>query len=312
MIPKVLVATWRDGVFVIDAERREHELSGCQVQGVTTDGRGGVLAIVDGRILRSRDGEGEWTTLSTADGDLSCCVASNGHLYVGTDDARILRLTESAELVALHGFESIDGRETWFAGQALVDGRLLGPPLGVRSLSATADGALLANVHVGGIPRSIDGGTSWHPTIAIESDVHEVRAHPTRPNIVAAAAAMGLCMSSDGGKTWSIQQDGLHAPYCASVAFVDNEVLVCASEGHFASKGRIYRRPIDADVSLSAVVGGAPEWTEGIVDTHCLSVSGLHVAFADKAGNVYVSLDSGRSWSCWADDLRSPSSVHIL
>ena len=57
------------------------------------------------------------------------------------------------------------GKETWHAGTAVVDGRVVGPPLGVRSMAATCDGmALIANVRVGGIPRSTDGGVTWRPT----------------------------------------------------------------------------------------------------------------------------------------------------
>jgi photosystem II stability/assembly factor-like uncharacterized protein len=223
----------------------------------------------------------------------------------------VFRLDEDQSLAQLHGFDSVKGRETWTAGQALVDGRLVGPPLGVRSISAAPDGALLANVHVGGIPRSTDGGISWHPTIEVECDVHEVRAHSSRPGIAMAAAAAGLCSSRDGGATWRVEHEGLHARYCSAVAFVGDDVLVAASDSHFASKGRIYRRRIEEGGPLSAVLGDLPEWTDGIVDTHCIGVSGVHVAFADRAGNVYVSSDAGFSWSRAADQLPTPSSVLV-
>lgn len=309
--PSVLVATWSDGVFVVGDEGYSHELPGCSVRALTTDGRGGALAVVDGQTLRRRSSEGAWTTLATADGKLSCCVASKGNVYVGTDDAGLFCLTASNELVPLESFQAIEGRETWTAGQMLVNGQLMGPPLGVRSLSATSDGVLLANVHVGGIPRSTDAGASWHPTIAIETDVHEVRAHPHRPNIVAAAAAAGLCTSNDGGATWSVQRDGLHASYCSAVAFVDDDVWVATSQDHFAPRGRIYRRSIEGGSPLRPVADGLPEWTDGIVDTHCIGVSGSRVAFTDQAGNIYVSRDGGLSWSTWSYDLPPPSSIHL-
>jgi hypothetical protein len=106
----------------------------------------------------------------------------------------------------------------------VIDGQRVGPPLGIRSIAATADGAvLLANVHVGGVPRSTDGGATWQPTIAIDSDVHEVRAHPHRPGVVMAAAAIGLCTSRDGGVTWNVEQEGLHAAYCSAVAFAGDD-----------------------------------------------------------------------------------------
>ena len=63
----------------------------------------------------------------------------------------------------------------------------------VRSLTETSDHrALLANVHVGGIPRSGNGGASWAPTIDPDADVHQVRAAPTDRSLVLAAAAVGL------------------------------------------------------------------------------------------------------------------------
>ena len=96
----------------------------------------------------------------------------------------------------------------------------MGPPLGIRSMAATCDGAaLLANVHVGGVPRSTDAGLTWRPTIDIDSDIHQVCAHPTRPDIVIAAAAVGLCLSRDAGATWTIEQQGLHADHCSAVAW---------------------------------------------------------------------------------------------
>jgi hypothetical protein len=310
MLPTLLVATWRDGIFVVSEQGQQQELAGLSVQGLTTDGRGGALAIV-GNTLRRRSADGQWNILATADCSLSCCVVARDAVYVGTDTARVFRLDADQKLVQLHGFESVEGRETWFAGRALVDGEWLGPPLGIRSISATSDGTLLANVHVGGIPRSTDGGISWHPTIEIESDVHEVRAHPSRPDIVMAAAAAGLCSSRDGGATWRVHDEGLHDRYCSAVAFVGGDVLVAASEGHFASKGRIYRRAIEAEGPLSAVLGDLPEWTDGIVDTHCIGVSGERVAFADRGGNVYISTDACLSWSRAADQLAAPSSILV-
>ena len=100
-------------------------------------------------------------------------------------------------LSPIDGFDDIAGRDAWFAGWAVVNGQRLGPPLGIRSVAANSNGTILfANVHVGGIPRSIDGGRSWQPTIDINSDVHEVRTHQTDPDIVVAASAIGLCIAA--------------------------------------------------------------------------------------------------------------------
>jgi photosystem II stability/assembly factor-like uncharacterized protein len=138
-----------------------------------------------------------------------------------------------------------------------------------------------------------------------------VRAHPDRPGIVIAAAAIGLCTSRDGGVTWTVEQEGLHAPYCSAVAFAGDDILVSASVDHFATQGAVYRRPVDGHGPLAAIAGGLPAWTDGIVDTRCIAAHASAVAFADRKGNVYVSADSGRSWSRQADGLPPPSSVLI-
>jgi photosystem II stability/assembly factor-like uncharacterized protein len=239
-------------------------------------------------------------------------VAVGNVIYVGTDDARVLRVDETGEIEPLRGFEAVAGRSTWYAGSAVIDGQRVGPPLGIRSITVTADRkVLLANVHVGGIPRSADGGATWHPTIDIDTDVHEVRAHPIHPEIVIAAAAVGLCVSHDGGATWTVEHDGLHASYCSAVAFLGDDLVVAASTDHFATRGAIYRRPVGGGHSFEPV-GGLPRWIDGIADTHCIATQESTAAVADRGGNLWLSTDSGQTWFRDAEGLSAPSSVLIL
>jgi photosystem II stability/assembly factor-like uncharacterized protein len=309
----ILVATWADGLFAVTANGRAHELANQPVRGLASDGRGGALAIVGQHALMRRAPNGAWSAVATSEAEVSCCLAVRDAIYVGTDGARILRLCDgSGVLDPVGGFDNVSGRDSWFAGSAIVNGRLLGPPLGVRSLAATPDGGILfANVHVGGIPRSIDGGRTWQPTIDIMSDVHEVRAHPANPDIVVAAAAVGLCISRDSGATWAMEREGLHAPYCSAVAFSGDDILLSAAKDHFAAEGRIYRRSLWPDGPPVAIEGGMPAWTEGIVDTGCIATNGSSIAVADRGGNVHGSNDSGRSWSRRSTGLPAPSGVLI-
>ena len=311
--PIVLVATWQDGLFVVAGETVDQELRHESVRSLAPDGRGGALAIVNGRSLRRRAPDGVWSTIATTELDLSCCVAVGDVIYVGSDDARVLRVGADGELEQLRGFDAVADRESWYAGSAVINGQRVGPPLGIRSITATSDGAvLLANVHVGGIPRSTDGGATWHPTIAIDSDVHEVRAHQNRPGVVVAAAAVGLCASHDSGATWRVERAGLHASYCSAVAFAGDDVLVSASVDHFATQAAIYRRRVDSDDPLVAIAGGLPTWIDGIADTGCIAAHGSAAALADRKGNLYVSADVGRSWSRQTDGLPLTSSLLIV
>jgi len=312
MTRTVLVASWGDGLFVITDEHRRQELAGQPINALVPDGHGGALAIVSGHSLRRRTSSGEWLTLATSELQLACCAPVADAIYVGTDDARVLRVSEAGTVAQLRSFEAVAGRGTWYAGSAIINGQRVGPPLGIRSMAATADGCvLLANVHVGGIPRSTDGGATWQPTIDVDSDVHEVCAHHTDPNLVIAAAGIGLCVSRDGGATWDVEEDGLHASYCSAVAFLGDDMLVAASTDHFAAQGAVYRRPTGERRPFTPVGGGLPRWIDGIVDTRCIATRGSAAAVADGAGNLYVSTDAGRTWLRRASGLPPPSSVVI-
>ena len=311
--PTILVATWGDGLFAVTGDGRTQEIANRPVRGLAPDGRGGALAIVGRNSLRRRAPSGEWATVATSEFELSCCMTVRDSIYVGTDDARMLRLSHGGGVLdPIDGFDSVAGRDAWFAGSAIVNGQRLGPPLGIRSVAANSNGSILfANVHVGGIPRSMDGGRTWQPTIDINSDVHEVRAHQANPDIVVAAAAVGLCISRDSGATWIIEREGLHAPHCSAVAFSGDDIIFSASTDPFAAEGRIYRRPVKPDGSLVAVEGGMPAWIEGIADTGCIAANGSSIAVADRAGNLYGSDDFGRAWSCRSTRLPTPSGVLI-
>jgi len=307
----VLLSTWTNGLFVFQGGSVREEWPGRSVRGLSHDGGDGVLAIVDGTLLCRRAADGTWRTLARSEVELACAIALGEEIYVGVSHTPDVMRLARGRLERLAGFDAVAGRDKWYAGAALIDGRLLGPPLGIRSLAASCDGTtLLANVHVGGIPRSTDGGSTWHPTIDIDSDVHQVCTHPRRPELAIAATAMGLAVSRDGGASWAIEREGLHACYCSAVAFIGDDLLVAASTDHFARQGAVYRRRIDAHTPL-VPVAGLPQWLNGIADTGNVAVRAATLAVADKYGTLYQSEDAGQHWSQAAQGLPTPSSVAV-
>jgi hypothetical protein len=86
------------------------ELAGQSVCSLVADGRGGVLAIVGGHSLCRRSGESEWTTITTSEAELSCCVPIGNVVFVGTSDARILNVDADGAQPCLRGFDAVQGR----------------------------------------------------------------------------------------------------------------------------------------------------------------------------------------------------------
>jgi hypothetical protein len=253
-------------------------------------GDGGVWAVVDGRELWRADRAGEGRPAAPPAGTrLNCLAVAGGAVLAGTAEAHLLRL-EAGELRPVESFDQVEGRDGWYTPWG-------GPP-DVRSLAVGADGALWANVHVGGIPTSHDGGRTWRPTIDVDADVHQVVSHPGDPGRVLAATARGLADSADAGESWAYLTDGLHASYCRAVALAGGTVVVSCSTGPSGGRAGLYRRPLDAPAGtpFERCRDGLPEWFQGNVDTACVDAAGATVAFGTGAGEVYASEDAGATW----------------
>ena len=228
---------------------------------------------------------------------VNCALAlAGGGALVGTSEARLF-LARDTDLEPVEDFDRAEGRERWHTPWG-------GPP-DVRSLSAGVDGAIYANVHVGGILRSDDGGETWGPTaIPIEEDVHQVLAHPERAGLVLAATAYGLARSEDGGASWKTIDEGLERRYSRAVAVAGETVLLSASSGPGGGQAALYRLAGDRfhRCDLTNPFGGN-------LDTHRLVADEGTAAAALPNGDVYVSDDAGTTWERVAEGLPA---VHSL
>ena len=86
-------------------------------------------------------------------------------------------------------------------------------------------------------------------------------------------------------------------------------MLVSASVDPFIPEGAVYRLRMDEHSPLVKIAGGLPEWLGGKVDTGCIAVNGSAIAMADMSGSLYVSSDTGLTWSRWEDGIPMPSGV---
>jgi hypothetical protein len=245
----------------------------------------GCWALVDGHdVVRLRDGAVE-TVTSVEEEVGRCLLPLADGVVVGTANARLaLARAGAVEMVA--SFDDAKGRDGWYTPWG-------GPP-DTRSLSVGSDGAVLANVHVGGILRADTPKGSWEPTIDVDADVHQVLADPGQAGHVAAATALGLAESLDAGETWRFTTEGLHASYARAVA-LDGEVLfMSASTGPRGGRAAVYRRAPGED-RFSKCTEGLPEWFGHNIDSYHLAASAGVVVFgADDV--LFVSEDGGASW----------------
>jgi hypothetical protein len=302
-MPSTVLAGTDRGVHALGVEAGA-ELEGRMV-GAMTLGRAALFAAADGTEIVASEGGGPWRALaSLPSGEARCLLPTAEGLLVGTTEAHLLRLANDS-LEVIEGFESIAGREGWYTPWG-------GPPA-TRSLSAGSAGELYANVHVGGIGRSDDGGASWRPMIDIDIDVHEVRSPTDRPGLVLAATGReGLATSHDSGESWELASDGLAGAYARAVALAGDLVLLTASDGPRGGHAAVYRRPLGSSEGFERCREGLPEWFDDNIDTACLDARDGLAAFGTVDGSVYASEDAGETWQQVAGGLPAVRCLLVL
>jgi hypothetical protein len=262
------------------------------------------VAVIDGKEIWRRAVSGAWSRVATVSMCLQSITSVDGSIFGGgMEEAEVVRIPKGGPTERLRGLDNVQGRSEWFAS---------GAPLGVRALTATADGsAVLAAVHVGGIPLSLDGGETWTPTIPIAFDVHEVRAHLSLSAIVAAATAVGLCVSQDGGRNWNVFSDGLEPTHSLAVAVLHEEVLFSIQDGPFAKRSQVWRWRIGGK-RVEQVRDGLPQWLDGKVDTAKIAAGCGRAAIVDQCGNLWWSKEGSSGWERLARDLPDVFGLLIL
>jgi hypothetical protein len=275
------------------APEQGRELEGRSLSAVAAT-QDGLWAVLDRHDVWRRTPTGWEPVAEVTTHELTCLLPVDGAGLAGTAGAHLLRVSADA-VETLSGFEASPGRDEWYTPWG-------GPPA-VRSLAATSSGALYANVHVGGILRSEDGGSTWAPTIDIHSDAHEVLA--VDEDTVLAATAGGLVVSRDRGASWSFDDDNLHAPYARAVGLCDDTILMSACVGPHGGRAALYRRPLNGEGRFEKCRTGLPEWFSENIDTGWLATSGAAAAMGTSDGQLFLSEDAGRSWQVVAEGLPS-------
>ncbi len=251
----------------------------------TGNGVWGAYVLLDGNRIAS---VGEYELAPVAHVELGTgqsMAAVDDGLLVGLEGARLARLDLfEGGLTRVESFDAVPGRATWENPASA------SPDL--RSIATTDARTWLVNVHVGGVWRSTDRGSTWTNVVPADDDVHEVVNGSAGVAVVAAARGFGW--SLDDGATWQWTTEGLHAAYCRAAAVDGDVAYVTASTGPSSRDGRLYRSRLGD--AFEPCGGGLPDSFPFNLDTGCLAAREGEVALGTPDGHVWRSKDRGESF----------------
>ncbi|MGI6377052.1 MAG: WD40/YVTN/BNR-like repeat-containing protein [Anaerolineae bacterium] len=273
-------------------------------------------AVVEGQALRLAAEGRRHRVLVTADNRL--LIQSGGHasqmpsgieetitslailqeqpltLVLGTEPPRVYRLLPGAgEPRASMSFDRLPARAGWHTPWG-------GPPA-VRSLAVTSDGWVYANIHVGSIMRSADGGIIWEPvTPTLHEDVHQVAVSAGGAKGVYANTANGVWISRDRGDSWAYVGDRLGGRYGRAIAVHPKDpavMLATTSDGPHGDDvhARLYRTE-DGGYNWRQVVDGLVASTAANIDTHQIVFDARGDGWAIVGEQLYHGRFAGRQW----------------
>jgi photosystem II stability/assembly factor-like uncharacterized protein len=173
-------------------------------------------------------------------------------------------------------------------------------------MAVATDGTIYANVHVGWIVRSRDGGDSWESvTKGLEKDVHQVAVDADDTAVVIAATARGFHLSHDHGETFERRTDPMPYHYQrACQAMPGSGVYLCStSRGPHGQADALLFRSTDRGAEWTPVTG-LPTSLRANIDTFQVHAVDAETAFAiTENTDLWRSDDAGRSWRPVAGDL---------
>jgi photosystem II stability/assembly factor-like uncharacterized protein len=213
-------------------------------------------------------------------------------------------------------FRSDDGGERWsqlpvsvrFPEVTVGPGANLAKRVLMMSGSAGAPDEIYGAIEVGGIIRSLDGGEHWenlsHGQYLNDDyvDMHGILASTFRPGTVISIARAGMFRSSDRGDHWlAVPIEALNTKgqtYCRCIREVpgDPKTIWVAAGANFRSDVGALFRSSDGGVNWERVnMGFQPTSTMFGIAFDQLRPS--HVYCSTSTGQVYGSLDGGKSWN---------------
>jgi len=285
----------KDGLVTAEGKTVESPFAGRPV--TAADARFGRRAVVVEGTEIWTDNRSGWIRKAVSSARVNCLTwLDDERLLAGLAEARVGFVED--EVIPVESFDAVPERSTWNTPWG-------GPP-DVRSFALSPDGAVYANIHVGWIVRSDDGGTSWTSiTDGLEKDVHQVAAHPDYPEVVFAATARGFHLSVDRGAHFERRTEPMPYYYQrACAAFPGTETYLCStSRGPHGEAEAMLFRSEDSGRTWSRAAD-LPEHIPSNIDTYQLTACSDGSAWVVVSDTeVWESRDYGVTWTEIAERL---------
>lgn len=221
-------------------------------------------------------------------------------VLVGTEGAHLYRWA-GGEVRRVRAFDELRCRSRWHTPWG-------GPPA-VRTLASAPQKWVYADIHVGSIMRSGDGGLSWEPvTPELDEDVHEVTTCPAAPQRVYANTARAVFVSEDRGRSWEDRGEGLDHRYGRAIAVCPSRpdrLLASVSDGPHGPDvhGQLHISE-DAGLTWTHIDHGFPASTTCNINTGHLAWTWEATAWAAYETKLYARRRHDPCWRClWEADM---------
>ncbi len=250
-------------------------------------------------------------------------------VYAGVEDAAIFRSTDGGktwhELAGLRGHESGPKWQPGAGGMGLHT--IVQHPRDSRRMFVAISSA--------GVFRTDDAGKTWSPknrgltsqylpdpNVEVGFCVHRIAMHPSRPKVLFMQLHWHVCRSDDAGDSWRKVSGNLPTDFGFPIVVHAHEpetiyvVPIKNDSEHFPPEGklRVYRSRTGGN-EWEALTNGLPQsdcYVNVLRGAMCVdTLDPCGVYFGTTGGQVYLSADSGDTWTPIVRDLPAVLSVEV-